>query len=39
MDACVEKVSARLGSPIYRDEQLVVYALASAKKPDVAKKR
>jgi hypothetical protein len=38
MDACVEKVSARLGSPVYRDEQLVVYALASAKKPDQAKK-
>jgi hypothetical protein len=37
MAACVGKVSARLGSPVYRDAQLVVYALARAKKPEEAK--
>ncbi len=29
MPACVAKVSAKLGAPIYRDDQLVVFALAT----------
>lgn len=32
MQACTEKVSARLGPPVYRDEQIAVFALAGAKK-------
>ena len=39
MAACVGKVSARLGPPVYDDGQLVVYALASARKPEETKKR
>jgi hypothetical protein len=39
MAACVGKVSARLGPPVYDDGQLVVYALASARKPEAARGR
>lgn len=39
MVACVGKVSARLGPPVYDDGQLVVYALASARKPEAARGR
>jgi len=31
MQACTAKVAARLGPPVYRDEQMVVFALARAK--------
>ncbi|HVT33819.1 MAG TPA: hypothetical protein VHE32_14310 [Rhodanobacteraceae bacterium] len=39
MTACVGKVSARLGSPVYSDGQLVVYALAGAGKPEQTPRR
>ena len=31
MNACASKVGARLGEPVYRDEQIVVFALARKK--------
>ncbi|MGH8173132.1 MAG: hypothetical protein ACREPX_08285 [Rhodanobacteraceae bacterium] len=30
MDACAAKVGARLGAPVYRDDQIVVFALRHA---------
>lgn len=30
MDACAEKVEARLGAPVFRDEQIAVFALSAA---------
>jgi hypothetical protein len=32
MADCVEKVGARLGEPVYRDDRITVFALAGAKK-------
>lgn len=39
MAACVAKVSARIGAPVYRDAQLVVFALARAKTPEPGRSR